>query len=224
MKLVIYGNGAMAQLLFSYARHSMEVCGFTVDNECITQDTGQLCGVPLVPFDSVERVFDPARHRMIVAVGFLEMNAVRERKHDEAAAKGYSFTSYVHDSVMQHDDVVIEDDCVVLDHVSIHPGCRIGRGTFVSSNVNIGHNCTVKAFGFINAGVSIAGGCEIGERCFIGVNASTSHGIRLGARNFIAANTLVNRSTEDDQVFLSEAGQLHRLGSGAFLKFSRLVD
>jgi len=223
MKTVIYGNGAMAKLFYSYARHSMDIAGFTVDDVCIAEGVQSYLGLPIAPFSKVEKQFDPATHNMIVAMGFIDMNALRARKYNEARQKGYSFTRYIHDSVIMHDDVNIAENCVILDHVSIHPGCQIGQGTFISSNVNLGHDCIVGDNNWINSGVAIAGGCDIGESCFFGVNASAGHGLRIGARNFIAANTLVNKSTEDDQVYLSEPGQLFKLKSKSFLRFSQVL-
>lgn len=219
-RIVIYGNGAMARVLHSYARHSLDVAGFTVDDACIVAGDTRFCGLPLVPFSRVEEVFGPAGHAMIVAVGYLEMNALRQRKQQEARERGYRFASYVHDSVLRHDDVVIEENCIVLDHVSIHPGCRIGPGTFISSNVNIGHDCAVGAGNWINAGVAIAGGCHIGAGCFFGVNAAVGHGVNMGSRTFVGANTLVNKDTRDDEVYVSEAGQRFPMTSAAFLKFA----
>lgn len=223
MKTLIYGNGAMARVLHSYARRSMDVCGFTVDDSCIADDASSFCGLPLVPFSRVQDTFDPATCKMIIAMGFIEMNELRERKYAEACQKGYSFASFVHESVIIHDDVVIEDNCIILDHVSIHPGCRIGQGTFISSNVNIGHDCVLGSSTWVCSGVSVAGGCEIGPGCFLGVNASLGHWVRLGARNFIGANTLITKSTEADQVYLSASGELFRLNSKSFLKFSRVL-
>ena len=220
MKIVIYGNGAMARVLYSYARHCMDVAGFTVDRSCISDDTGTFCDLPLVPFDRVREMFDPDVWKMIVAVGYIEMNELRERKCAEARRKGYSFASFVHESMFIHDGVVIEDNCIILDHVTIHPGCSVGRGTFISSHVSIGHDCDIGSSNWINSGVSIAGGCRIGSGCFWGVNASAGHGVRVGTRNFIAANTLVNKNTKDNEVYLSEAGQRFRLNSKSFLKFS----
>lgn len=224
MKTIIYGNGAMAKLLFSYARHSMNIAGFTVDDACIANNACGYLGLPLAPFSRVEKQFDPASHNMIIAVGFIEMNALRVRKHLEARQKGYRFASFVHESVFRHDDVVIEENCVILDHVSIHPGCRIGRSTFVSSNVNIGHDCIIGEANWINSGVAIAGSCDIGTGCFFGVNSSAGHGLRIGACNFIAANTFINKHTKEDQVYLSEPGQLFKLKSKSFLKFSQILD
>jgi sugar O-acyltransferase (sialic acid O-acetyltransferase NeuD family) len=221
MKTVIYGNGAIARLVFSYARHSMDVAAFTVDDACIAAGTERHLGLPLVPFSRVEIHCPPESHDMLIAVGFLEMNELRARKSVEARNKSYRLASYVHESVGRHDGVVIGDNCIVLDHVSIHPGCTIGSGTFISSNVNVGHDCTLGEHNWVNSGVAIAGECRIGPGCFFGVNSCVSHRLRIGARNFIAANTLINRHTDDDQVYLSEPGQLFKLRSRAFLNFRR---
>jgi sugar O-acyltransferase (sialic acid O-acetyltransferase NeuD family) len=223
MKTLIYGNGAIAKLLFSYARHSMNIVGFTVDDICIENQTGEYLGKPLVPFSRVEDIFDPATHQMIVAMGFIDMNDLRLKRYEEAKKKGYQFTSYIHESVILHDDVHIDENCMILDHVSIHPGCTIEKGTFISSNVNIGHDCHIGSFCWINSGVAVAGGCDLGSGSFFGVNASIGHGLNIGKCNFIASNTLINKSTEDEQVYLSEPGQLFRLKSTSFLNFSRVL-
>ena len=222
-KLLIYGNGAMARVLYSFVRHTREVCAFTVDGHCM-DGCDTFCGLPLLPFAGVETVFSPASHQIIIAVGFVEMNNLRARKYEEARAKGYTFASYVHPSVVWHDDVDIDENCIILDHVSIHPGCSVGRGAFISSNVNIGHDCDIGAGCWINAGVAIAGGCSLGERCFMGVNSSVGQGVKLGAQTFVAANTFIARDTQADEVYLSEPGQLFRMRSPSFLKFSKLCD
>jgi sugar O-acyltransferase (sialic acid O-acetyltransferase NeuD family) len=224
MKKIIFGNGAMARILYSYARRDENICGFTVDDSCINNNSSTFCGLPLIPFTNVEKTFSPAEHQMIIAVGFIEMNELREKKYYEAKGKGYSLATYIHPSIMIHDDVSIGENCIILDCVSIHPGCRIGDNTFISSNVNIGHDCVVGASNWINGGVMIAGGCDIGPGCFFGVNSSVAHGVRMGARNFVAANTLINKNTKDDEVYISEPGQLFRLKSKSFLKFSKMMD
>jgi sugar O-acyltransferase (sialic acid O-acetyltransferase NeuD family) len=224
MKIVIYGNGAMAKVFFSYARRSMDVCGFTVDDICITESSDSFCGMPLVPFSKVQEFFDPKLCKMIIAMGFIDMNDLREKKYLEAKEKGYSFTTYIHDSVLIHDDVTIDENCIILDHVLMHPGCKIGQGAFISGNVSIGHDCIIEAYNYITSGVSIAGGCHIGRGSFFGINSSVAHGIHVGARNFISANTLLNKSTNDDEVYLSDPGQLFRLNSKAFLRFGRVLD
>lgn len=219
-KLVIYGNGAMARLLFSFVRHRLNVVAFTVDDHCIAAEQTLFCGLPLIPFSQIESRFPPSEHAMIIAVGFLEMNDLRETKYQEAKSKGYRFESYVHESVFLHDGVVIEENCIVLDHVSIHVSCHIERSTFISSNVNIGHDCRIGHSNWINSGVAIAGGCSLGSRSFFGVNACVGQGVRMGEQNFIGANTLIARDTADGEVYVSEPGMKFKLNSKSFLKFS----
>lgn len=214
---IIYGNGAMARVLHSYARHTMNIVAFTVDDQCIAPDATSFCGLPLLPFSAVSRVFAPPEHSLIVAVGYLQMNALRRRKRDEARILGYAPASYVHPDVMRHDGTSIGEGCIILDHVSIHPGSRINDGTFISSNVNIGHDCVVGDGSWINAGVAMAGGSRIGSDSFLGVNASVGHGVSIGERNYIAANTFIGTNTEADQVYLSEAGQRLKMRSLDFL-------
>ena len=224
MKTIIYGNGSMARIVYSYARHSKNICGFTVDDVCISNNSNTFCGLPLIPFNSVTSFFKPSEYKMIIAVGFIEMNELRDKKYAEAKEKGFLFDSYIHPSVIVHDDVSFGDNCIILDYVSIHPGCRVGNSTFISSNVNIGHDCNIGPSNWINGGVMVAGGCDIGKGCFFGVNSSVGQGVRMGARNFVAANTLINKDTKDDEVFVSEPGQLFRLKSKSFLKFSKVLD
>ncbi len=223
MKTVIYGNGAMAKVLYSYATSAMDIVGFTVDSACIKPGDELFCGLPLKPFDQVEEYFPPKDCNMIIAVGFLDMNGLRERKYEEATEKGYKFTSYIHNSVINHLDVEIGPNCIILDNVSIHPGTKIEKSTFISSNVNIGHDCIIKPNNWINAGVSLAGGVELGQGCFMGVNSSVGQDVKVGKENFIAANTFIARNTGPEEVYLSEPGQkMERMKSRNFLKFTRM--
>ena len=220
VKLVIYGTGAMARVLYSYLRlDGLEVVAFTVDDHCIPDDRVEFGGLPLVPFSRVVERFDSATHEILVTVGYRDMNAMRARKCDEVRKMGFRLARYVHSSVLVHDDVVFGDNCMVLDQVSIHPGTRVGDGVFISSNVNIGHDGVLGDMCWINSGVAIAGGVRIGERTFIGVNATLSDGIEIGNDNFIGANTLVSRSTESGEVMLSPPGEKFRLDSHSFLRF-----
>ena len=224
MQIVIYGNGSMARVLYSYARRSMDVRGFTVDDVCIQPGDDTLCGLPLIPFSRVLEAFNPSEYTMIIAIGFIEMNELRERKYNEAKAMGYSFTNYIHPSFILHDDVRIGENCIIYENVAVHPGSSIGNSVFITANASIGHDCRIEHSNWINSGVSIAGGVHVRPGCFFGVNACVAHGVTIGARNFIGANTLIGKNTGDDEVYLSETGQLFRMKSKAFLKFSRMLD
>ena len=63
MKIVIYGNGAMARVIYSYVRHGKDVCEVAVDDSCIPDSVSTFCGLPLVPFNRLQDVFDPVARR-----------------------------------------------------------------------------------------------------------------------------------------------------------------
>lgn len=216
-KLIIYGNGATAKILYSYMKETYHIEGFCVDKNWIKENSFQ--NLPLVPFEEVENHFSPTEYKMINSIGFVQMNKLRKERCEQAEKKGYELVSYVDNSVKIHDGVKIGKNCIILDFVSIHPQTEIGDGTFISSNVNIGHDCKIGPYNWINAGVSIAGFVSVGEECFWGVNSSAGNNISIGKRNYISANTLVCKNTEDDGVYISPAGEKFRLKSTNFLKF-----
>lgn len=220
-KLIIYGNGSIARLLLSYISSEYKVCGFTVDDDCIKDD--EFCGLPIVPFSEVDFHFKPQEYKMIIAIGFIEMNDLRYQKYFQAKQLGYNFATYIDSSVKLHDNVQVSENCIILDFVSIHPGTHIGHSTFISSNVNIGHDCIISHTNWINSGVSIAGGVTLSNKCFLGINSSLSHGIKVGEQSFIGGNVLLSNNSEPKEVYISDGTmKLSRLNSYSFLKFSEL--
>ena len=219
MKTIIYGNGAMARVLASYLKSKSDLVGFTVEDRFLQVGEVFFNGLPIVPFSQVERTFTPTVHRILIVVGFSEMNDVRKRVAEEAKKKGYELGSFIHESVIIHDDVKIGENTIILDQVAIHPGSTIGDNTFIASNVSIGHDCHICANNWINSGVSMGGYCKVGEGSFFGVNATLSDAVSIGKKCFIGANTLINKDTGDETVYISEAGQLFPMKSSRFLKF-----
>lgn len=217
--LVVYGNGAMAEVFHSFAATDLAIAGFVVDEICIPAGERTFCDLPLVPYSQVKQVFPPSRFRAIVAIGWAEMNELRRQRHDGLSAMGYELASYVHPSVVRHRNVVIEDGCIVYDNVALHPGTIVRRGAFISSNASIGHHCLIGDFSWINSGVSVAGHVAIGPGCFFGVNAAVADGVHLGARSYVGAATLVARDCSADSVMISPAGEKFPATSATFLKF-----
>lgn len=216
-KLVIYGNGQMARLFLHFARSEFDVVAFTVDRPVIAETVIE--GLPVIPFDTIDQHYPPADHVMIIVVGFLEMNRLRTRKHQEAKALGYRLTSYIHPSVVRHPNLIVGEGSVVLDHVALHPYTRLGDGVFICSNASLGHGCTVENFCWINSGVAVGGETCIGEGSFLGINATLGDNVTLAHHCYVGANTLITRSTQPEEVFIAPAGERFPLDSAAFLQF-----
>ncbi|UZE97558.1 LbetaH domain-containing protein [Alkalimarinus alittae] len=222
-KLIIYGNGHMAKMIYQFVKYDFDVVAFTVDRSCIGVENVEIkniASLPLIPFDEIEQAFSPKQYYMLTAVGFVGMNNIREQKYLEAKAMGYRFVNYIHSSVIQHSCLTLGENNIILDHASIHPYTVIGNCNFISSNSNIGHGCSIGDNNWINAGVAVAGETRIKSHVFLGVNSSLGHGLLIESKTFVGANTQINRNTEFGNVFLSASGEKHRMASESFLRFS----
>ena len=220
MKLVIYGNGRIARIIYQFVKSQYEVVGFTVDSAFLCDRV--LAGCPVLPFEDIEGVYPPCQFLMLVAVGYLEMNKVRERKALEAKSKGYTLINYIHPSVHIHDDLLMGENNVILDHVTLQPAVRIGSNNFLWSNAVVAHGCTIESNCWITSGATIAGDSTIRSNTFLGINATVGHNVVVGVNNFIGANSLIVRTTVADAVYISRETEKYRIDSERFLRFAQI--
>jgi len=218
-KVIIYGNGKMAGILYKFIRRCYEVVAFTVD-ERVMSDKKIFLGLPLVAFETVEKDFSVDEYKMIVALGYINMNNLRVQKYKEAKQKGYEFVNYIHPSVIIHDDLIIGDNNVIFDHVSIQPGAMIGNSNYFWSNSVLAHGSSVEDGNWIASGVVISGDTKVGSCTFLGVNACIGHNIIIGDECFIGANALVTKQTTAKSVWLNREAEQFRLDSKRFLVFT----
>ncbi len=216
--LVIFGVGELAQLACYYFTHDSprRVAAFTVDDSHLGED---LCmGLPVVAFEEVNAHYGPEEYDMFVAVGYARLNQVRAEKCHEAKARGYRLATYVSSHSLTWPDLVVGENCLVMEGNMIQPFVRIGDnvviwcGSLISHHVVIDHNC------FIAAQAVISGHVKIGAYSFIGVNATLRDKIALAERSIIGAGALILKDTNENTAYLasasSEAGiPSHRLQS-----------
>lgn len=209
----------MASTIGSFLERQYNVVAYTmIESLC---KSAEFCKKPLIPFEDLEARVDAATVSAIVAVGYVEMNKVRERVSQELINKGFELASYLNEQFIVHQGVNIGTNSVVLDNTSVHANSNIGNNVFLASGVNIGHDCVIEDNVWINSGVSIGGGCTIGANTFLGINATVSHDINLGRKTFVGANTFVKDSTNDGSVVLSPPGEILPVDSEKFLIMSQ---
>ena len=219
-KVIIYGNGKIARIIFHFVKKQFDVVAFSVEKKFINENESDVEGLPLIPFEILETSFPPRNHKMLICVGYVEMNKVREDKFIESKEKGYEFINYIHPSVEIHDNNKIGENNIILDHVSIQPYVDIGNSNFIWSNVVVAHGSRIENTNWITSGVVISGDSTIKSNCFLGVNASIGHNVNIGNETFVGANALVTKSTNTKEVFISREADKFRLDSRRFLQFT----
>lgn len=176
--------------------------------------------MPVVPFEEIEKHYSKNEYKIIIAVGYSQMNRIRKERYVEAKSKGYELANYIHPSVVLHENISIGEGNVILDYVSLQPGVVIGDNNFIWSNAVIAHGCRVENDCWIASGAAIAGDTTIKSGCFIGINAAIGHNITVADETFIGANCLVTQNTKKGSAYISRDTEKYRLDSQTLLKLS----
>jgi sugar O-acyltransferase (sialic acid O-acetyltransferase NeuD family) len=210
--LVIFGTGDIAELAhFYFTRAQRTVAAFTVDGAYLKQPSFH--GVPVVPFEDVQRAHPPATFDLFVAVSYARLNAVRKEKYLAAVGMGYRLASYVSDKATVLNDGRIGDNCFILEDNTIQPFVTIGNNVTLWSGNHIGHHSTIHDHCFLASHVVVSGGVEIGEQCFLGVNVTLRDHIRIGPRCVLGAGALLLQDAEAEGVYMGTGTERSRVPS-----------
>ncbi len=221
-QIVLFGDGKIAEELYVYFSNDSahEVVGFTVDRDHRRHDN--LFGMPVVDFEDVTERFAPESYAMFVAIGYHQLNALREQKFTQAKAKGYRLVSYVSSKAANIGGVKVGENSIVLEHATIQPSAQIGANVFVWSGNHVGHHAVVRDHCYIAGHVTIGGGADIGAYGFLGINATVGHNVVLGEKCLVGAGARVLKCADAGSVFIEPPTPKFRLDSEHFLKISRL--
>ena len=220
-EIIIFGTSLIADVVQFYMREEsgLPVKGFTVDRAHMK--CTEFNGLPVVPFDELTEVYPPDKYSVFVAIGWADMNAVREAKIKEVEAKGYEIISYIHPDSSVPKDLVYGKNCFIMNNVCIHPRVKLGDNVFVWSGAMIGHHSTIGNSCWFTSCASISGSVTIGNNCFFAVNCTVGHEVTIGNEVFAGANTLIVKNVADGKVVIKESDSPIKLNSKQFLKFSK---
>lgn len=207
--LIIFGSSEMADLAKFYFTHDSErkVVAFTVD-DAYFQDN-HLNGVPIVPFSEVAKSYPADAFDMHVALSYSKLNRLRQEKYEQAKAAGYTLASYICSMSPTWPDLVIGDNCFILENQTIQPTVRIGNNVMIWSGNHLGHGTEIGDHTYIASHVVISGHCKIGQRNFFGVNSTLRDFCNIGDDCFIAMGASVSRDMASGSVALAPQTEVY---------------
>jgi sugar O-acyltransferase (sialic acid O-acetyltransferase NeuD family) len=222
-KLVIFGAGKVAEVVFRYLRlqGDYDVVAFTCDPAFVPSD-GVFQGLPVVAFDAVSHRFPPGDHEMIVAIGYHDLNRIRRSRYEQAKALGYSLPSLVSRKVQCGDWLKCGDNCIILDGAVLDPGVRLGNNVVIWSDALIGHHSVIEDHCWVAGHAVFGGSAVLGSHSFVGLGAIVGNGVAIGAESFLGAGVVVTKCADPKSVFVARDTDLFRLDSDRFLKISKL--
>jgi sugar O-acyltransferase (sialic acid O-acetyltransferase NeuD family) len=221
-KIIVFGLGQTSEIVDYYLSHDSahQVVAYTVDEDHIQQESHK--GKPVVPFEQVQETYPPVDYEMFIAIGYADLNKIREKKYIAAKVKGYTLVSYISSRAGLFTDTPVGDNCFILEHQSVQPFSRIGNNCFVWGGTLIAHHATIRDHCWIASEASIAGNSTVGERCFLGINSTIGHMVDIGNDCVIGAGALVTKSAPDGTVFITKSTEPYKLNSEQFLRITKM--
>jgi sugar O-acyltransferase (sialic acid O-acetyltransferase NeuD family) len=200
-EVVLFGTGDFARVARIYLDEDSpyQVAAYTVHGRHIAEP--ELDGLPVVPFEELERTYPPDDYSMFVAIGFSRVNQARAEIYAECKQQGYELITYVNSQASRYGPVDLGDNCFVFEENVLQPRVSIGNDVILWSGNHIGHDSTIGDHCFIASHAVISGNVTIGDFCFIGVNATFRDGIRVAPRCVIGADALIMKDTVEGGVY-----------------------
>ncbi|MEO6694240.1 MAG: acetyltransferase [Ignavibacteria bacterium] len=201
-KLIIIGNTSNARLAKFYftTDSEYEVAAFSVNRQYI--DNTEFEGLPVIPFEEIDSKYPPLEFHAFVAVGYTNMNKVREKLYNECKSKGYILANYISSRCSFLTQHPTGDNCFILEDNTIQPFVKIGNDVVLWSGNHVGHDVIIDDHNFITSHVVISGFVKISRNCFIGVNATLRDAITIAPETLIAAGAIIMKDTEEKGVYL----------------------
>lgn len=200
--LIIVGEGEFAEIAYEYFTYDSpyNVTAFSVEKSFLKKD--KLFGLPIVPFESLEKTYDPSKYYVFVAATYSQLNQLRTRLYSEAKTKGYSIASYVSSKAFVWRNVEIGENCFIFENNVLQYYVRVGNNVVLWSGNHIGHRSKISDNCFISSHVVISGYCEVGENSFLGVNCCLADHVKIGKYCVIGAGSVVVKDTDEGKVYV----------------------
>ena len=223
-ELIIFGQGKIAEVVAYYAEKlcSYKITAFTVDKEYKTDDL--FLGRPVIEFSEIEKRYNPEKYFAFVAVGYQEMNKLREKKLKEIIEKGYEIISIVPKESKLPENSSVGKNCFIMPPSLIHPCVEIGNNVFVFSGAMIGHHSKIGDNCWLTSTTNISGVVKVGNNCFFAVNSTIGHQVTIGNNCFVGANALVTKNLEDNKVVIEKSTEIFPLESEKFVLMSKKLS
>jgi len=208
-KLVMFGNGEMAEIAFYYFSHDSdyEVVAFCIDDIHL-KGGEKFKDLPLISFSKVTELYPPDQYVAHVALSYNKLNSIREEKYNAMKDKGYKLISYVCSKSVTWPDLSVGDNCLILENQTIQPTVQIGNNVMIWSGNHLGHKSHIGDHTYISSHVCISGYTIVGRNCFFGVNSTTKDQVKIGDSVFVAMGAMVTKDISSGAIVVGAQGDV----------------
>lgn len=191
---IIFGDSHFAERLANYIlfeKQSKLLC-FTQEDDFCSRDS--ILELPVVPLSKLRNTFD-CEFEILVAIGYSQMNNLRERMYNMLVEAGFVIGSWISSNAIVYSNKM-GDGTIILPNTVIGPGCEMGKCNFFESSVVLSHDNKVGDFNFFSTNVVLGGGATVKNHCFLGLNSTIKSSIEIVDYSLVGSATNVLTNTE----------------------------
>jgi sugar O-acyltransferase (sialic acid O-acetyltransferase NeuD family) len=190
-KLILVGYSSFGEIAYQYFSHDSDYTVVSFSAEKDYMDKESMYGFPIVPFEDLEKEFDPNTHDIFVSVIYRGMNDVRTRLYKEAKEKGFGIASYISSRAFVWWNVVLGEHNFIFEDNTIQPFVSMGDNNILWSGNHIGHHTIIGNNNFISSHVVISGHCKISDNTFFGVNSTVGNDLEIASYSLVGQHASV---------------------------------
>ncbi|KYP11480.1 MAG: acetyltransferase [Limnobacter sp. CACIAM 66H1] len=191
---VLLGAGGHSRVILALARAAnYEVLG-VCDPVLEEQKVSDWEGLKVLGGDNVLTEFEPEEVSLMLGVGPLPRNNLRERLFDLWSGRGYNFPALVHPASWVAPDVMLHRGVQIMAGAIIQPGTLIGENSTINTHASVDHDCTLGKHVHVAPGATICGSVCVGDSAFIGAGSTVIQQLDIGTKALVGAGTTVIRN------------------------------
>ena len=196
-KIIIFGIEDFASLAHFYLKNDSphEVFAFSVSKKLLPK-AQKFEGLPIVPFEEVEKVFPSSKYKFFAPMSYRKMNQLRSQIYLQIKDKGYEMINYISSSAVISIGTQMGDNCFILEKAVIQPFVSIGNNVMVWSGSQISHHSTIGNHVFFGAHAAVSGHCKVDSYCFLGINSTVRERSHLKEGVLLAMSATIIGVTE----------------------------
>jgi sugar O-acyltransferase (sialic acid O-acetyltransferase NeuD family) len=223
-KVIIIGYKNLAELAYYYLTTDTEhtVSAFCVSEQYLPEEN-KFHDLPIVSFENIEKSYPKDEYSFFVPMSYKRMNRDREFMFNQVKEKGYRLISYIHSRANVAANVIIGENCFIMESAVIQPYAKIGDN-FIFGGGLIGHHTIIKNNVFIGANVVISGGCIVENNVFIGAGSTIRDLSIIGEFSFLTLGAIISGKINPKSVYTSSLSKNLKITSDEFEQIINPVD
>ena len=196
-KVIIYGTGNMAKLLYSdyVLNPSFEIACFIAEEKYIPESE-KMFGYPVFSCEKVIEVFPKETCDILVADGRTSKMKGRVDTFERVKALGYKITNHVNPTANIEPGIIMGENNLIFAQAHLGFDGKLGSNNIIRQQAYIGHEFTIGDYNTFRPGCRVASRCEIEDYCHFGLGSVMIEETRVAEGTYIGAGAVVIRDTE----------------------------